>query len=177
MNNTPADSLISNTPGYLESLDTTLRPPTGHPTPGTAFDLRQLLELWSTPPHGDEAAAHAMRSMYADPVVINGISTTVADLVTRARSLADALENVSRDVIDVFRSENKVAVAFRMRGIHAGPLVTSAGVLAPTGKGLTLRVIDILTLKDGLITEVVMVADELGALNNIGAVALVPNRG
>ena len=101
-----------------------------------------------------------MRSMYADPVVINGVSTTVANLVNRARSLAGALENVSREIIDVFRSGNKVAVAFRIHGVHAGPLVTSAGVLAATGEGLTLRVIDILTLEDGFITEVVMVADE-----------------
>lgn len=118
-----------------------------------------------------------MRSMYADPVVINGVSTAVVDLVTRARSLAGAIGNVSGELIDVFRSGNKVAVAFRIRGAHVGPLATSAGVLAATGEDLTLRVIDILTLQDGLITEVVMVADEVGALNNIRAVELVPSRG
>ena len=60
-----------------------------------------------------------------------------------------------------------------LRGRQVGPLVTSAGQLAATGRVVTLRVIDILTVADGLITDVVMVADELGALAGVDAVRLV----
>jgi ketosteroid isomerase-like protein len=56
-------------------------------------------------------------------------------------------------------------------------LNTSAGVLAPTGKDVTIRVIDILTIADGLISEIHMVADELGALVAVGAVELVQATG
>jgi hypothetical protein len=45
--------------------------------------------------------------------------------------------------------------------------------LAPTGKDRCTRIIDILTMNDGLISEIHMVADELGALAAIDAAALV----
>jgi hypothetical protein len=62
---------------------------------------------------------------------------------------------------------------FRLRGRQVGPLATSAGQLAPTSRQLTLRVIDILTITDGVVTDVWMVADELGALAAADAVRLV----
>ena len=70
----------------------------------------------------------------------------------------------------------KVAVAFQLRGRQIEPSNTAAGVLAPTGKDLSIRVIDILTMSDGLISEIHMVADELGALAAIDAAALVLSR-
>ncbi|MFB9622650.1 ester cyclase [Nonomuraea helvata] len=53
-----------------------------------------------------------------------------------------------------------------------GPLATSAGPLPPTGRPLDLRIIDILTITDGRISNVWMTADELGALNALDAVTL-----
>jgi ketosteroid isomerase-like protein len=57
-----------------------------------------------------------------------------------------------------------------MGGRQVGTLSTAGGPLPPTGQVLRLRVIDILTLTDGRISEIVMVADEMGALAALGAV-------
>ena len=66
-----------------------------------------------------------------------------------------------------------MAVAFRLSGRQVGPLTTAAGVLGPIGQEIALRVIDILTLTDGRISEITMVADELAGLVAVGAARLV----
>ena len=63
-----------------------------------------------------------------------------------------------------------------MSGRRIGPLATSAGSPAPTGRHLELRVIDVLTLTDGRISDIVVVADEPGALTALDAVRLVAPR-
>ncbi|MEX5718691.1 ester cyclase [Geodermatophilus maliterrae] len=140
----------------------------------TTFDVERLLQLWSDPlPHGP-AAEDAFRSLYTDPVTVNGQSLTVADLVARARAVQGTFEEVERQVVSVVEDGDRVAVAFRMGGRQVGPLQTSAGPLPPTGRRLELRVIDVLTLTGGRISEIVMVADELGALVALDAVRLAP---
>jgi predicted ester cyclase len=131
------------------------------------LDIDELLTLWSQP-HEDPAAAFAR--MYTDPVTVNGAPLGIADLVLRADALRAAFADLRREVLDVCETGDKVAVAFRMTGRHVGPLVTSAGVLPPTDREITLRVIDILTLTGGRISSLWMVADELGALAQVGAV-------
>ena len=139
-----------------------------------AFDVDRLLRLWSELPADDAAAAAAFRELYTDPVTVNGAPVGAAGLVARARALQAALDPVEREVVDVVEGGGKVAVAFRLRGRHAGPLSTSAGPVPATGGVVELRVIDVLTLTDGRISEIWMVADELGALVGIGAVRLAP---
>ena len=137
------------------------------------FDVDQLLRLWTDPlPEGD-AAEDAFRTLNTDPVRVNGGLLTAADMVARARALQLVFDSPERKVLDVLDAGGKVAVAFQLRGRQIGPMNTAAGVLAPTGKDLTIRVIDILTVIDGLISEIHMVADELGALAAIDAAALV----
>jgi predicted ester cyclase len=136
------------------------------------FDLDGLLRLWMNPlPQGEEAE-EAFHAFYTDPVKVNGRSLHAADLVERARCLQAALADAEREVLEVVEAGGKLAVAFRLAGRHAGPFRTAAGELAPTGRRIELRVIDILTITDGRISEVWMAADELGALAAIDAVTL-----
>jgi ketosteroid isomerase-like protein len=137
-----------------------------------AFDVDRLLRLWSEPPADDAAAAAAFGELYTDPVTVNGAPVAAAGLVVRARALRAALGPVEREVLDVVEGGGKVAVAFRLRGRHSGTLSTSAGPVPATGAVVELRVIDVLTLTDGRISDIRMVADELGALVGIGAVRL-----
>ncbi|MGY1594104.1 ester cyclase [Geodermatophilus sp. SYSU D00708] len=137
-----------------------------------AFDVQRLLRLWSDPLPDDPAAA--FRELYADPVRVNGVPVAVEDLVTRARAVQGTFDRLHADVLAVVDGGAQVAVAFRMSGRQVGPWTTTAGVLEPTGRELVLRVVDVLTVDGGRITEVVMVADELGALTALDAVALVP---
>jgi ketosteroid isomerase-like protein len=138
-----------------------------------AFDIEALLDLWTRLPADPAEAADAFRALYADPVVVNGTALRADDLVARARALQQTFTPLRREVLDVCDAGDKVAVAFRLGGRQVGPLNTAAGVLPPTGQEITLRVIDILTLTDGRISEITMVADELAALVAVGAARLV----
>ena len=123
---------------------------------------RQLFELWSVPPdeHGDPVAAFGR--LYADPVIINGISMSVADLVARARTLHEAFTDHVIDVVDVVEAPGKLTVAFRHRARHTGPWATPLGEIAPTGRTVTGLGIDVLTLDaTGQITAIWVLADEL----------------
>jgi hypothetical protein len=135
------------------------------------FDVSRLLRLWTDPlPADDRAAAAAFRQVYSDPVTVNGISLTAADLVTRARAMQHALEGPEREVLSVIDAGASVAVAFRLAGRQVGPLETPAGRVPPTGRRVDVRIIDVLTLTDGRISGIVMVADWLTALVAAGAV-------
>jgi hypothetical protein len=136
-----------------------------------AFDVQRLLRLWTDPlPADDGAATAAFRELYSDPVTVNGMSLTAADLVARARAMQAALERPEREVLSVVDAGASVALAFRLAGRQVGPLETPAGRVPPTGKWVDVRIIDILTLTDGRISGIWMVADWLTALAAAGAV-------
>ncbi|PWW24107.1 SnoaL-like polyketide cyclase [Geodermatophilus normandii] len=117
----------------------------------------------------------AFRALYTDPVTVNGAALTAGDLVTRARALQQTFEGAQHEVVAVVEDGDRVALAFRVGGRQVGPLGTAAGPLPPTGRHVELRVVDVLTLTGGRISDVWTVADELGALAAVGAVALVPD--
>jgi predicted ester cyclase len=138
-----------------------------------SFDVQRLLRLWTDPlPADDAAAATAFREVYTDPVTVNGVPLAAADLVPRARATQAALERPEREVVGVVDAGTQVAVAFRLAGVHVGPLDTPAGRIPPTGQWVDLRVIDVLTLIDGRISDIWMVADWLGAFAATGAVRI-----
>ena len=129
------------------------------------FDVDAMIRLWSEPlADSDAEAAAAFRQLYTDPVVVNGAELSVADLVVRARAVQRTFDRRDLELLDVVHGEDKVAVAFRMSGLHTGPLATTLGVLPPSGGRLEMRVIDILTLTGGKVSKIWMVADELGTL-------------
>jgi hypothetical protein len=144
------------------------------------FDINGLLDLWSVPYADQQEAVVALAAWYADPVVVNGVPMTLADLAARAEQVRGTFTGLEREVLDVCEQPTerglKVGVAFRMSGRQTGPLGTSAGVAPPTGRDLSLRVIDLLTIEDGLITSLWMTADELGALAAVGAAGLTEPR-
>jgi hypothetical protein len=136
------------------------------------FDIDELMGLWATPPATDDAALALVRSLYTDPVVINGARFTAVELVARIRALQDACSDLRHEVIERVDTPGKLAVAFVLRGVHTGPLETPLGPVAATGRPFEARVIDVLTLVDGRIAVITMVADELGRLLSLGAVRL-----
>jgi predicted ester cyclase len=135
------------------------------------FDVQRLLRMWTDPlPEDDSAAAAAFRELYSDPVTVNGASVTAADLVARARVMQAALERPEREVLSVVDAGASVALVFRLAGRQVGPLETPAGRVPPTGRRVDVRIIDVLTLTDGRISGIWMVADWLSALAAAGAV-------
>jgi predicted ester cyclase len=134
--------------------------------------VTRLLRVWDDLPDSDEDARVAFLTLYTDPVRINGAETPIDDLVVRARMMRGALHERSTEVLSVVSSQDRVAVAFRMHGVLAGPLDTPIGPVPGSGETVTMQVIDVLTLTEGRISEIWMVADQLGLLARLGAVAL-----
>jgi ketosteroid isomerase-like protein len=139
-----------------------------HDSMNTDADLvDRLLALWRDPPADDADALAAFRALYTDPVDVNGVTVSAADLLARARILHRAYSGLHNEVLDVVTAADRVVIAF---GTHTGPLPTPVGTVAPTGRPVSIRTIDVLTVVDGRITRVIVVGDELGALVALGAV-------
>ena len=138
------------------------------------MDFDKIMELWGSLPESDDAAAAAFREFYADPVEINGTPVTAAALVERARMLATAIADQRREIIDLIDTPGGIAVHFQMFGRHVGSLETRLGALAPTGREVEIRVMDILTFTDGRISKVGMIMDELGLAQQVAAITVAP---
>ena len=134
------------------------------------------MQLWLQLPDGAEAD-EAFRAVYADPVRVNGMDMTVAALLQRARALHTAFDHLRTTVDRQVEAPGSIVIGFRMHGRHVGPLETPLGVVPATGREVEVRTIDILTVRDDVVTEVLVVADELGRLVQLGALALAARPG
>jgi predicted ester cyclase len=137
-----------------------------------AFTVEALMRLWDDLPADPAALEAAFREVYADPVVINGERRTLLELVAMASAMRGVFADTQREPLEVVQAPGYVAVAFRLRGRHVGPLPTPLGTVPPTGRTVDLKIIDILTITDGLIGAVQMAADNLDLLLQLGAVTL-----
>jgi hypothetical protein len=135
--------------------------------------IDRLLRLWAAPPpEDDHAAISAFRELYTDPVSINGTDLSVADLVARARALHGAFDGLHAEVLDRVETPDRAVVAFHLHGRHVGPLSTTLGTVAPTGREVVIRTIDVLTVTGGLVSRAWVNSDELGLLGQLDAVRL-----
>jgi predicted ester cyclase len=131
--------------------------------------LDLLLPLWTDPNARRDDPEAAFRRVYADPVVVNGVDMSVGQLVQRAASLQEAFAHLSMEVLDVVETGNRLVLAFLMHGRHTGTFVSAVGDVAPTGRDIEVRTIDVLTVEAGKITRIWVVADDLGLLRQLGA--------
>lgn len=134
--------------------------------------VERIMRLWLAPPQDDNAAVQAFRQLYTDPVLINGAPMAAADLLTRARLLHSAFDGLHHELLHRVDAPGQVVIAFLMRGTHSGAYRTPLGEVAPTGKSVAIRTIDVLTLVEGRVSEVWVVADEFGLLTGLGAIQL-----
>jgi SnoaL-like protein len=107
-----------------------------------SFDLSRLARVWNNPPPENDAdARRAFAEVYTDPVVLNGESISLRDLVAMARQSHLTYRDQDRVILDVFENGDKVAFALVL---HA----------RQDDRPVAIRVIDILTVTDGLVTAV-----------------------
>jgi len=106
--------------------------------------------------------------LYTDPVRVNGTDVSLADLTDRARSLHGAFSGLRAEVLQVVEDSASVAVAHLMHGWHTGAYETPVGIIQPTGSRVQIRTIDLLTINDGKISAIWVVADDLGTLRQLG---------
>lgn len=133
--------------------------------------VNRLLPLWTDPAVDRDDPEGDFRAVYADPVVVNGVDMSVGQLVQRAASLQGAFADLSMDVLDVVETADRLVLAFLMRGRHVGTFASPVGDIAPTGQNIEVRTIDVLTVEDGTITRIWVVADDLGLLRQLGALS------
>ena len=141
------------------------------------FDIDALLDLWSEPHTPGPQAEAAFGRFYTDPVVVNGASLRISDLVDRAIALQHTFDDVDREVLELAQSDESVTVVFRLSGRHVGSLASAAGTVPPTGRIISLRIMDLLRLTEGKVSTVWMSADELGSLAAVGAVSVSAGAG
>jgi len=134
--------------------------------------LDRLLPLWTQPVDARDDPEAAFCAVYTDPVVVNGTAMSLTELVARARSLQQAFDGLGMDILDTVETPGRVVVAFVMRGRHVGPFASPLGPVAPAGRDIAVRTIDVLTVTDGLISAIWVVADDLGLLRQLGGIRL-----
>jgi predicted ester cyclase len=137
-----------------------------------AFNFKDLIALWGQPLPPGDAAIEAFARYYSDPVTVNGTSLSLAQMVDRARGTQKTFADLKAVVLTQIDTIKNVTVVFRMSGRHVGPMVTPLGTIPPTGKTVERQIIDVLSIHDGRIHDVWMVADDLGALLQTGALTL-----
>ncbi len=143
-----------------------------HDTGEVADLVDDLMALWQSLPEDEDAARAAFARVYAERVQVNGVEVTIDGLVGRARALQGALTGITHEVLERVEADDKVVVAFRLRGRHTGTFVSSVGDVPATGQDVWVQGMDVLTLTDGRITAITVVTDELGLLSRLGVVSL-----
>ena len=131
----------------------------------------RALALWGQPVPDGPAGIEAFRSLYADPVTVNGAATDLTVLVDRARMLQGALSDLHHDVHDVVVTPGRRAFAFTITGRHTGPLTTPIGEVAASGAAVSVTGLDIFTVDEDAdrVTAIWAVADWLALLVQAGA--------
>jgi SnoaL-like polyketide cyclase len=132
--------------------------------------VTRLFALWDQLPADDDGARTAFRELYTDPVRINGVDVPIEQLVRRARMMSAALAGRTTQMLSQMTTGDRTAVAFRMHGRHVGPMDTPLGPVDGNGQAVSMQIIDLLTVREGRISEIWMAADLLGMLAGSGAV-------
>jgi ketosteroid isomerase-like protein len=133
--------------------------------PAVAGLLDRVMAAWTA----DPTEGSAFAAVYADPVTVNGQQFPLTWLVERAEALHATFADLSAEIVDRVEVGDRLVVAVRHRGRQVGPLTTRLGVVEPTGRSMDVLAIDILTIRNGRVAEVVVVSDELGQLLQLGA--------
>jgi hypothetical protein len=134
--------------------------------------IDRVMSLWAEPVPDGPAGEEAFGACYAAELTVNGTPFTLAALVARARALQAAYSDLRAEVQRVVTADGVVVVAFVLHVRHTGTLTTPLGPVAATGRPSAARTIDILTLTDGLITDIIVVADDLGLLTDLDVLRL-----
>ncbi len=101
-----------------------------------------------------------------DPDVINhGVASGLTELMNGLLSTRSAFPDCSWEINDVIGEGNKVVVRWTARGTHAGAL----GGIAPTGIVVEVEGVTIFQLARGRVIEWRRIADDLGMLQQLGA--------
>jgi len=129
----------------------------------------RLLDLWAAPIPDPHEAQASFAMLYSDPVTINGGEVPLSSLVARATQTHSSLERLGVEILDVIEAPGKLVLAFQMTARHVGAWHSALGDVPATGRTVSVRTIDVLTVHEGLITAIWVVSDEAALLTELGA--------
>ena len=129
----------------------------------------RLFQLWTHPSDDRRVLEREIRSIYTDPVVLNGHRTPLSVLIDRAETMAGAFSEQSTELLEVVHAEDHLAFAFVRRGRHTGVFESSLGPIEPSGREFEFRGVDIFTVVEGKIAGGSAIFDEIGLLRLLGA--------
>jgi predicted ester cyclase len=132
------------------------------------MDLDAVLALWDQPVADRADPAADFRRFYADPVPINGSLASADDLVARARALQSAFADRRTELVHRVETADRLVIGFYMHVRHVGPYDTPLGRVEATGRQLKIRVNDILTIRDGKITDIWVMSDDVDLMRQLG---------
>jgi predicted ester cyclase len=110
--------------------------------------VEQALTLWDEGVAEREDAVDRFGAVYTDPVVVNGVPTSLKDLTARAAGMAAAFADRRTTVHDVVEGDGFLAFAFEIRARHVGAWVGLAATVPPSGREVTMRGMDIFHVDD-----------------------------
>jgi hypothetical protein len=133
--------------------------------------IDRALRLWSDPvPVGDNGLA-AFRTVYTDPLRVNGVPTALVELVERARMLQRALDPLSHEVFEQFDAPGRCALCSGCMAATSDRSSPRSATLPPPAEWSKCGM-DIFELDDGRVAGVWAIADWLALLSQAGTVAL-----
>ena len=110
-------------------------------------------------------ADNLVRHDLTDPPPNGAESSGVTDLMRRLRAASPDLQF---EIVDIFASDDRVALHYIMTGTHQGHFL---GV-GPTGRRFQLHGVNLYRLENGKVVETWQLGDVLGFMTQVGAVDL-----
>jgi steroid delta-isomerase-like uncharacterized protein len=131
-----------------------------------ALARRWFEEVWN------QESDAAIDELFPHDGVAHGLGDTDADVRgpaefrSFAANIRGSLSGLRVAIEDIFGEGERVAIRIRLQGVHSG-----AGLgVAPTGRRVVIQGIVIMRMENGRIVEAWNSYDQLGLLNQIGAI-------
>lgn len=114
--------------------------------------MRRIYEAWND--RDFDAQADAMASDGKVVIVGSGDVFVGPDGSRKySESWANGFPDGRITIDNIFADGDRVVVEFTGRGTHTGTLETSMGAIPATGRSLTIKLCDVVELKDGKVQE------------------------
>lgn len=87
------------------------------------------------------------------------------------RSIMECIPDLHHDILDLVTEGDKVAVRYNIIGTYKGEFQG----IPPTGQEVSFSALDFITLIDGKVAEEWEIADNMGLMQQIGAIPTPPS--
>lgn len=136
----------------------------------SGMDATSLIEQWALAWNAQDDAA--IGRLFSADYAVNGVPIGPDGVARSVRFLHAVFGDATMTVHDVLAAGDKVAVRWSLTGVQQAPFL---GV-PPTGQPVTLNGTNIYRLAGGQIAENWENVDVYGALRQLGAMVVMPDR-